>query len=69
MILGGRGGGGRIENGLIFSAGMPFENFPGEGILRFIFSSRRATLKKMLATLLCPLGGKNIFAACSFTNF
>ncbi len=35
------GGGGKIENGFIFSAGMPFENylfFPGEGPPRFFFS-------------------------------
>ncbi len=34
------GAGGKIENGFIFSAGTPFENyfFPGEGLLRFIFS-------------------------------
>ena len=37
------GPGGKIENGFIFSAGMPFGNFffPGEGLLGFIFSWRR----------------------------
>ncbi len=34
------GAGGKIENGFIFSTGMPFENFffPGEGPPRFFFS-------------------------------
>ena len=62
-------GGGKIENGLIFSAGMSCENyfslekasgdvfFTGEGLLKFIFLSREAFLN-----LFFPGGGFDFFS-------
>ena len=46
FMIWGRGVEEESKMGFIFSAGMPFENFPGEGLLRFIFFLLKGHIKK-----------------------